>query len=272
MRLVVLAEVMGCGAPSVGAFLSDGGASDARSDTEHVEPPYPDAGASPDRSLDASCSPGTTTNFAPVFNLPVGPYAGACTTSQLEAVVSDCFASTAMSTDCNKWVDDAKNAACVACALGPLTAATWAPVLYADDGAELFLNLGGCVALADPSQLTCAEAFEYATECNVAACLTACPIPPSGSTTAFYGCLTAADEDGGACATYADKAVTCTAALNPDASTSPASFCLGIGSSPDAGASPDDPLLRFLTLACGPAPAVDAGSPKYDGGSPHDGH
>jgi hypothetical protein len=169
------------------------------------------------------------------------------------------------STDCNKWVDATKNASCVACTLGPLTSVTWAPILYADDGAELFYNVGGCIALADPSKLTCAEAFEYGTECALAACQAACPVP-TGPDNAFSRCVGQADGDGGACETYASKVATCTAALAPDASTSPASFCLELDS------TDPDYLLRYLTLACGYAASDDAGPPADAGsGTPHDG-
>jgi hypothetical protein len=254
---------MGCGAPSVST--SPGGGADAG--------PLPavDAGVydAPRVVLEASCTPGSIASFTPAYNLPVGPYTGACSPPQLEKAVSLCFGSMAQSgKNCDGWVNDTDNSGCVACALGPLTASTWSPILYADDGAELFLNVGGCVALADPSQLTCAEAFEYVTECEIAACQAACPIPTSTNRT-LQSCVQAADGDAGVCASYAQKASSCKAALQSDTSTSPASFCVDNG-----GLAMDtDALLRYLTLACGAAPAIDAGTvPPIDAGSGHDGH
>jgi hypothetical protein len=263
--LVVVAEVLGCGAPSVAAppgvdagALPDGG-------------PPSDAGAydAAKAALDASCTPGSLTSFMPAYNLPSGPFKGVCSASQLEDALSLCFGSGAKSGGyCDTWVNASKNADCVACALGPWTGSTWPPILYANNGAELFLNVGGCIALADPSQLTCAEAYEYDTECELAACQATCPVPTSDDSP-FKSCVNAADGDAGACSSYAGKKASCAADLESNTNTSPASFCVDNGGL----ASDTDALLRYLTLACGTGPMEEAGSPPpIEGGSGHDAH
>jgi hypothetical protein len=268
--LVVLAEVLGCGAPAVSASPPEGG-----TDGGLLPDVGPfDAGTfdAPKVLLDASCSPGSLTSFTPAYNLPVGPYKGMCSAYQLAKAVSLCFGPMAKrGTDCDGFVNDPENAACVACALGPWTGSTWPPILYADTGAELFPDIGGCIALADPSQLTCAEAFEYGTECELTACQAACPIPTS-TNSPFESCVKEADGDAGPCASYAQKVTSCEAALQSDAGTSPATFCLGMLSTESSVVA--DAVTRYLALACGAGPVVDAGSPPppMEGGSVHDAH
>jgi len=109
-------------------------------------------------------------------------------------------------------------------------------------GVELFFNLGGCIDLADPSQLDCAKATEAKLQCELAACVGPCGLPSNGDTKANEACYAAADES--VCASYVKGLSVCEAA---DAAMNPAAFCY-------QAVHLQDPLLEYLTLVCGAAP------------------
>jgi hypothetical protein len=238
-----------------------------------------DARASLDGSsaLDAvaACVPADVSGFKPSYEPPpdVSPMGG-CSTDQLDSLILACFDPTATSAMCNAWVSAKKNEDCLHCWSGPVTAASWAPVIYSTTpggGQAIFVNTGGCIALSDPGQVTCAQNTEYALECVLAACSSSCPIPDTGDTmaasNALNTCIDAAATGG--CAAFATPANQCAAALDPgdageagsawdagDAEADPAAFCYS------ADTNPKD-LLRYLTLACGPGAKR---SPPPDGG------
>jgi hypothetical protein len=220
-----------------------------------------------------TCSPASVTDFTPTYNLPVGPRAGACSDEQIQAAVNDCFAppdggATGGASVCQSWVTDTKNAGCLSCWAGSLTDMTWAPILESG-GLEIIFNVGGCIALADPAELLCARAVEYEVECEIAACLAACPISASGDPTAQLDCIVQADMGG--CATFTANAAKCTKELA--ASKSPANYCLHIDPHGKNALEFARNLVRYMTLACGAAPASDAGPKAPDAESsdaPHE--
>jgi hypothetical protein len=245
----LLLPIFGCGTAS-----SSTGAPDAASDRHptpdagHAEaeaglPPPTDAGDAGD-----SCSPRSVATFKPAYSLPIGPYAGACTLQQLSDMVSDCFAPSATKPACDEWVNATENMTCLDCWEGPETSSVWTPIIYANNGGqEVLIDVGGCIALADPSQLACAQSIEYVMQCEIAACLRACPIPPDNDLTALTKCSGEADMNG--CADYVAAASECETNL----STSPAAFCFN-------AFSDSNDLLRFFDLSCGPTPPKDAGA------------
>jgi len=204
-----------------------------------------------------SCSPGAISNFVAVWHPPVGPHAGACTDLQLDLLFTACFDATQSTAACNAWLTKADNAACESCWAGPVTATQWAPfVVSFNPGQNEYVNVGGCIALADPTQTQCAEALQSVLSCDLTACLSNCPIPTTG---------TAAESDAaaalGACFDQANKGEC--AGLYPapglcdfsvgdsgaDAQAdSPASFCLVAGMNDAAGAIA---LKKFFKLSCG---------------------
>jgi hypothetical protein len=248
--LATIAALAGCGTASHpatdpqdagsaedGSSLADGG--DA---TTNGEPP-------------TMCLPGDVSHFLPTYTPPVGPNVGACTSIQLEALVTDCFAAFASSATCDPWENDPANAACLGCWSGAATASRWAPYLYVNSPGETdYLNVAGCVALADPGALSCARSLEAALECDFAACLQACPIPTTSTLAGLQMAQAALDEcydraDQGGCKTFVDEATACAAPLQDGGA---ASFCfLASRQTPS--------LLQFFTLACGGA-TRDAGS------------
>jgi hypothetical protein len=240
-----------------------------------VSPPLPDViSISPDGA--GACEPvPLPSDFKTVYETPSGPYAGACTTDQLDKLVAACFGSMATTAACSAWLAASDNQACLGCWAGPAegAAGTWPPVIYAANGGQaIFVNVGGCIALADPLQIECAQKTEFALECALAVCVPYCPIPTMGSTKvaekALDGCLETAGQ--GACSMFAQQAAACETELSGSpAEKSPAAFCYAAATSADA-------LMEYLSLACGPnedastgppPPAPDAGHTGKDGSS-----
>jgi hypothetical protein len=198
-----------------------------------------DAGGAPQAQ---SCVPGDVPTFAPLWRPPPGPQVGACTSTQVSAALAACFSAGSTGQDCQSWAQaGAEAAACLDCLVGPVTSRAWGPVVYVNDlGGAAFANVGGCVALADPTQTPCGQAIQAAFECEMAACLALCPMPQTASqmtTDALTACFRAAD--GAGCSSYAAAASACVA------NTGPASaFCFQAGQ--DQGA-----LEQALNLSCG---------------------
>ncbi len=231
-----------------------------------------DAGTAP---VDAtSCAPGSVSTFVPVYK-PTPRYADKCTAKQLETVVDDCFdPATDSQSACNAWASDARNSACRGCWSGPAesmssstdtgSTTTWTPYIFvANPGQTTYVNVSGCIALADPSELPCAQTIQNDFACELDACGASCPVPISGSTAnamnALEACFVSADMGG--CSIYATEAKACRKTVAAD---SAAAFCL------DAEKEDPDALLEYFTLACGEAPpGGDAGAgdaaPGIDG-------
>jgi hypothetical protein len=260
---------MACAAPTISPFSQvDAGLGDAGG--------YRDGRAgldvsSPDAIPPAPCAPGNVSGFSPMWRAPAHLHAGACSYEQLAGLVEDCFATAtpdggpgASQARCNEWVEDSNNASCLSCWAAPVTAATWPPVVYLSSsagGQEVFINIGGCIHLLDPSEDKCALNIEYELQCDLAACAPSCPIPGMGDTTraidALDQCLSHASS--GVCSAYGDPANQCAEMLTGDGGNSPAALCYAANSNVDA-------FLQYLLLACGPA----VSPPPSDGGVPTD--
>ncbi len=210
------------------------------------------AGPGIDGGVAGSCSPGDVSQFTPSWKPPVGPHTGDCNDAQLDAVIASCFdPGTSSQKNCNAWFADPTNAGCGKCWAGPVTASKWAPFVYAQNpGESNYVNVSGCIALSEPTELQCAQSFQAAFTCGMAACLANCPVPQTGDTAKalqdLRACYVTADANG--CQTFATLVDKCGAPL-VDAGA--ASFCFA--------AETDNTALRQLfSLACGPAP-TDAG-------------
>jgi hypothetical protein len=255
LALAGLLALAGCGGGSSSMNGSD--ASPDRASAPDVGPidggvdVVTDTGRPPkEAGGDAGCSPLSLTKFEPYYAVPVGPHEGACTDKQLTDVVDDCFAPSATMLACDTWVNATENAECLGCWSGPETNPTWTPIIYANNGGqEILIDVGGCIALADPSQIMCAKAIEYVMQCEIEACLPVCKIPADNDLTALGKCSGEADKT--VCAGYVAAASLCETKLN----TSPAGFCF------NAFTDSSD-LVRFFELSCGPVPTKDAGPPK----------
>jgi hypothetical protein len=264
----------GCSAPTT-AGVSPVPPSDAGARFPGV-----DAASSSDAGValvDASaCAPGNVSSFVPVYK-PSPRYADACTTDQLATVIRDCFDSaTDSQRACDAWGANSRNRDCFECWSGPITSATsdaaatttWAPYGFVKNpGQTTYVNVSGCIVLAAPNELPCAQAIQNDFACELDACEATCPVPASGSTTsamtALEGCFESANEGSG-CAVYAKGAAgamgatACAARL---AASGPAAFCF------DAEMEEPQALLEYFTLACGAPPPEDGGEGGEAGGA-----
>ncbi len=205
------------------------------------------ADASSDADAPPACGPADVSAFVPVWDPPVGPDEGACTDAQLAGLITACFAAFATSANCTAWEDEPANLGCLGCWSGPETASRWAPYLYVNNPGETdYLNIAGCVALADPSNLVCAESLQAALQCEFAACLGPCPVPNNATpdqTAAAEQALTSCYDrsDKGGCEALVNAASACAEGLEDGG---PAAFCFRAGQQTSA-------LNQFFTLACG---------------------
>jgi len=262
----------GCSAPTAGPFPPPPSDAGARF-------PGVDAASSSDAGgvlVDAStCAPGNVSSFVPVYK-PSPRYADACTTDQLAAVIRDCFdPATDSQPSCDAWGANSRNRDCFECWSGPITSATsdaaatttWAPYAYIKNpGQTTYVNVSGCIVLAAPNELPCAQAIQNDFACELDACEATCPVPASGSTTsavtALETCFQSANMGGG-CAVYdkgAAGAMGATACAARLAASGPAAFCF------NAEMEEPQALLEYFTLACGAPPPEDGGEGEPEGG------
>jgi hypothetical protein len=207
------------------------------------------ADASSDADADAipACGPADVAAFVPTWDPPTGPHLGACTEAQLQALISACFSAFATEENCTAWEEEPANQACLGCWSGPVTATRWAPYLYVNNPGETdYVNVAGCVALADPDKLPCAEALEAAFQCELAACLGPCPVPNIGTPEqietaeeALGDCQDRSDQGG--CEALVAQGTACGVPLED---AGPAAFCFLTGRQTTA-------LLQLFALVCG---------------------
>jgi hypothetical protein len=270
---------------------------DSSSDVvELIDTSLPPRDANPYRWNDAasSCQPNPATGFTPVTVAPVkNPV---CTTAQIAGLVTQCFDPiTSTGSGCDTWTAVPENNDCLTgCPViseiastpalrspPPAPAGPWGPLVeVVSQNSMVFLNIGGCVAAADPSAAGqgCASAINAQFECEYYVCAGNCPVPDSpdakvvdGAENAFQGCIEAADS--GPCSTYVQAANTCIAALP---TSSPEEFCLDGSLMSGDPASFDPAFEQLIGEMCGgkPAPdagAIDAGHKDASGASPADG-
>ncbi len=152
------------------------------------------------------CGPGDITGFAPNWKPPTGSHQGLCTSTNISDVWTYCFSTSADPISCQTLT----NANCLSCIVTNESASTWGPLVNQPNGV-VAINAGGCIDLLDSANLACAKSVEADYQCENASCETNCPVTDSTSLAAFDTCTMTAD--GCQCATYANAATTCTAAL-----------------------------------------------------------
>ena len=125
-------------------------------------------------SSSSSCFPHSETSFSAVWVPPV-PRSHPCSSTQIDAFYTACVGSTASGSNCGSWTTSTVNLACRACLETPSSATSYG-VLIAYPGNVVELNEAGCVALAEPCNLPCAETWLASVQCREAACApTFCP-------------------------------------------------------------------------------------------------
>jgi hypothetical protein len=133
-----------------------------------VTPPPTNGGPACQQSDSATCWPHDVTTFAPAWVPPVGQHTGHCTTAQVSAFYTACLDPTATVAGCSAWRTNPANTTCGGCLFTPSSASAYGALIgYSDD---VLVNVPGCIALAEPCNLGCAQAILAAEACDDAAC------------------------------------------------------------------------------------------------------
>jgi hypothetical protein len=196
-------------------------------------------GACPSDS--GSCSPGDLTTFGPsrVPALAGTPHSAACTTAQITDLFDACASSTGSGAACATFQSSYAN--CYACVLTPIGGASYGPILSVGGFGEV--NVGTCIALAEPCNQDCGYAVLAELECQFQACN---PGGSCASPTADLACFSAALTCG--CSPFAFVASACTKELQAAPTEHPAaSVCIGNSTETFA-----DNFVRIANYFCGP--------------------
>jgi hypothetical protein len=141
-----------------------------------------------------ACVPGNVSAYLPSFKPPTGAYQGRCTQAQISSYYNECFASTSTTQTCQTWT--MANADCNACLENKETDPAWAAIVDLDNN-SVQVNVPGCIALLEPCNVQCAEAYQAWLRCEQAACESNCPVgTDTQSFTNYANCTCAADQGG----------------------------------------------------------------------------
>jgi hypothetical protein len=246
--LTVGTVAYGCSSSTNGG--GGGGGADGGSDgAPHKDATGPyDSGGSGDDSSAGCPTPADVSKFTAPAYKHAAHSPTACTAQNITDYDNDCLNQTTRNTTaCSAW--KTANATCYACLVTPETNATWG-ALTVHNGV-LDVNTAGCVELTDPSDTTCAPAYQAGGMCIEAACDTQCPVS-SGDQVSFSNyqqCATTASSQG--CGTLVNAGQT---ACKAAAASATSAFCF-----PPAGGSFDPFFLQVAPIFCGGA-ASDGGS------------
>jgi hypothetical protein len=231
----------------------------------------PDVFPSTDAASDAplGCQPESPFSFTPVAVTPVVDQA--CTPEQANEYYADCVAAGATQATCIAFMMGTNAPSCASCLLSyyggttghtpnppPASAVSpWGPLIMVND--LVVLNVGACVALADPSNagIYCGTALNNVLECEYTACAANCPIDgPSSSeylaqVDAYESCTNAADQ--GVCASFVNTQDHACGAYTTDGGAGPASFCFAAAFPGAAGSSAQETadFYQLVLQQCG---------------------
>ncbi len=245
--------VVACSSPTSGVGPSDSG------------PTGSDAPQAADVVVDVGpCEPASVSGFAPTAVAPI--VAPACSdTAQIPVFLGDCYSEAGTQAGCSNWQGLPANFSCAySClntpygaqsvtpgAMPPQPLAQWGPtVAIPNPGQSNWLNLGACMAVADPSTegQGCATALTNSFECAYFACIAvpgcSVPNPPESELgqerlKALQACFAAAGK--GVCSSYQDSVKSACA----DADAGPGAFCFSAATDDSAA------LTKMLTQECG---------------------
>jgi hypothetical protein len=188
-------------------------------------------------------APAPTKRFAP----------GTCTTAQINGYVKDCLESDGNACKTYK----AASAGCAACIESASEDASWAAIVFYENGRFYDYNYGGCIAnvTGDFSAAGCGAAETRYFECRHAACVSCLPDGFPIDYAPFFACQSKKATDTLCATELSDVSSACAAYF----ATSPMDVCQG------SGLSSSDYLRRIMTGWCGGV-AADAGADGGDGG------
>lgn len=196
-----------------------------------------------------ACEVCDVSGFSPAPQVtPIGPKAGKCPSTDIQAFETACLASTATSATCQAWQTSEKtsNATCLSCVFTQTTGTGWGPLVCDNNGCKL--NVPGCLDLALGQQSqengtstgSCGDYLSASYGCQDQAC-SAC------TGTDFGTC--ANDAVSNECKTYADafsNATPC-AALQGDTEPPNVSNCFPAAQS----GFTDQEFVNFTNFFCG---------------------
>ncbi len=184
-------------------------------------PPPGDAGA-----VGASCHPGNVETFMPASYRHAAPRGqGACVADDagsdpIHEYYDDCFGPDMSKATCDAFA--ASNPTCKACIESAEGATAYGPLIVANGFVEA--NVAGCIEIEGLSNLTCAQAQQALSDCELAACAANCVVVDSTSLLAYETC--AAQADDGGCQAYASAAQCLSDEVEGGPEAGPESVCL----------------------------------------------
>jgi hypothetical protein len=140
----------------------------------------------------SACYPQDVTSFSPTWVPPLGHNLGACTASQIADYSNQCLGSVQSAT-CSSW--PTANMGCYGCLVTPHTQSQWGAVVeYGTSFHIRWVNVGGCIALAESCNLACASAVEAELQCKNTACdpssTGVCSVTDQNSYQSYKACTT----------------------------------------------------------------------------------
>lgn len=183
-----------------------------------------------------TCYPHDETAFSPTWVPPL-PRLGQCTSTQITDFYTSCLGGTASDAACGTWTGASANATCLGCLKTPSTATAYGALIqFPGDVVEL--DEAGCVALAEPCNLECAQTWLASIECRESACTsTEC----TEQSDLIECAMTAAACT--ACEAYAQAAACMAQLTGPE---HPAGALCAIGSENDVTSSDYTSLATFM--------------------------
>jgi hypothetical protein len=149
----------------------DGG-TDAGSDAGHDSGSDAGLEAGVDAAGTCTALPTVSSTMIPAYEPPAR--AAVCSMAQINAFVTACASSTGSNTACSAWANDPANSACDTCVVQTADAGVGSntgALLFDSNNQPFALNLGGCIALADPTNgPACGMAVDLLFQCENAAC------------------------------------------------------------------------------------------------------
>jgi hypothetical protein len=134
--------------------------------------PIPTSGGAACPSETGACYPHDLSSWSPSWNPPFGAKQGACTDQQITDYYDACRGPNWTQALCTAFGANVQNAACIACMETPVYAAHYGVVVL--EMQTNWLNIAGCIALAEPCNLACAQAINGIAQCLTAACEPSC--------------------------------------------------------------------------------------------------
>jgi hypothetical protein len=195
----------------------------------------------------STCYPGDVTKFSPEWVPPLNgtPRANACTNAEIANFWASCLGPGDTVSACNSF--QSADSTCFHCLVTQSTAPEYGPIIYYGGAFPLeVINVAGCIALAEPCNLPCAEAALAYLACNLDACNPGAGPCNGASNAEVLSCIPEAETCG--CVGYSIPD-NCYMGLVDDPAAHPAVALCNLA---DAGAFDEANYTAIATFMCGP--------------------